>query len=274
MVDLTFDSTDLDSATSESGVVHESTTDTDHNDASNLKQGYPYGSFGAITPTPILATPLHEDSGSTANDLSGNNNDGTVNGPTTGVAGLLGTTAYDFDGTDDLVEFGTVPVTDFTGSYTVSWWINPDTKTNTPNPRVIDKGVGTSNDGGYRAFIRNDGDIRWDHATGFSSNVSLKSTSGAATSEWQFWTVVFDSANSTLAIYLNGTKDNTKTGVGDPVGASNTLVYGGRDDGGDTYDGTMAGVRFYDTALTASQVQTLYDLVAANSTLTTGSKTV
>lgn len=90
--------TDWDNAVSESGVVHESVTNTDHNDATIVKQGYQLAS-----PTPSTGLlgywPLHEDSGSTANDVSVNNQDGTINGATVNVSAILGTTGYSFDGT-------------------------------------------------------------------------------------------------------------------------------------------------------------------------------
>ena len=51
--------------------------------------------------------PLNENSGK-AYDRSGNGNHGSLNGAVTqGETGLLGNTAYDFDGNDDYIQFKT-----------------------------------------------------------------------------------------------------------------------------------------------------------------------
>jgi hypothetical protein len=64
--------------------------------------------------------PLNETSGSTAKDVRGNN-DGTINGATMGANGILGNTAYDFDGDNDYVS-----IYHPTRPFTVACWANSD----------------------------------------------------------------------------------------------------------------------------------------------------
>jgi hypothetical protein len=101
--DLVWDTTtDWDSGTSAAGVVHEAVANTDHVDAGVVKQGY---SVASPVPSSGLVGywPLQEDSGGTAFDFSGVGNHLAVNGAAPGRAGLLGTTAYSFDGSGDIV---------------------------------------------------------------------------------------------------------------------------------------------------------------------------
>lgn len=66
--------------------------------------------------------PLDEASGSTAYDVRGNNN-GTLNGGVTqGANGILGETAYSFDGSDDYVSVNfDIPI----DSFSFAFWFSP-----------------------------------------------------------------------------------------------------------------------------------------------------
>lgn len=202
--------------------------------------------------------PLTEDSGTTANDHSGNGNNGTVNGATLGATGLLGGTAYSFDGVDDSVTIPTLG----SGEYTFACWSNVaahadlNTQICLLNNRRVQ--LRTEADGNQYLFQ--------DTSTGWQS-ITAPSDLGA----WTFWAGTWDGA--TLSLYKNGalatslavSTMNTSTGAVNAIGAN-----------GDTasahWDGTIADMRVYDHPLTPAEIQYLYD-VAMRGTVYTATKT-
>lgn len=253
---------DWDGAASEDGVVHEATTNTDHGDAALLKQGHsaanPY-----LSSDLVLYYPFHEDSGSTAYDFSGGGNDGTISGVELGQTGLLGTTAYSFDGVDDTVEFPTLGST-FNGSYTVSFWLyNQSNGVNDYQifaPRAqYDSGRVWGDDSGnhYIAHSVYDG----------STEHRLTTTQDFDT--WAHIVALWDSSAG-MELWRNATLDDSNTFTGSPATLSGTNLIG--EAFGNYYGGRVADVRAYDRALSSSEIQTLYDVVAANSTLVTSEK--
>lgn len=246
---------------SEDGVVHQSTTNTDHNDASELKQGYDYANFNEIEPTPIGCWPLHEDSGSTAYDISGTN-DGTYNGPTLGQEGILNTSSASFDGTDDYVNVGnTFSVAN--SSFSVSMWVYPRSVSGF---RPVAKRKNAS--GGGFLMYWNDGqsDFVW------WVDGDLVDTKSLTTDEWNHFVGVYDNSDGSLIFYRNGNEVNSGTSSGLSTDDGEFEI--GRDAGYANADALIGDVRIYDIALTQSEIQTLYDVVASQGSWTSNVKTV
>lgn len=248
MTQLTFDGTDLDSAASETGVVHESTTNTDHTDANTIKQGYPYGSFDVISPTPVACWPLHEDSGTTANDLAGTN-DGTYNGPTLGQTGPLGTTAPSFDGTNDLIS---LPSLSTPSAYTICGWAYGETLTDGTTRNAI-----FLQDLGCRIRTGGGGSIQFLAWDGSSYNTE---TFAISENEWYFFALTND--GSTATGYVNGSAETSASVSGTASDGSANSIGGDDADDRHYWDGPLADWRLYDTELSWSQVQALHDVVA------------
>lgn len=233
-----------DEEASGSGVVHQSTANTDHTNASILKQGYDYANFSEVTPNPVACWPLHEDSGSTAYDLAGTN-DGAYNGPTLGQTGILGTTAPSFDGTDDNISANTVSVG--AGPFTALIWFNADS---TSGDHHIIRNV-DSNESGFTSSIRS-GTLGIEVEN--TGSRTVQSTSFSDTTSWH--QLAFDSdANAYL--------DASPFSGGEQVGDTNDtgLRLGSRGANDFNFDGRLSDARVYDTTLTQSQIQTLYDVV-------------
>lgn len=233
---------------SETGVVHQDTANTDHTAAGDLKQGYDYAAFSEIAPDPLACWPLHEDSGSTANDVAGSN-DGSITDATLGVAGLLGTSAYSLDGSDDGVAIGSLATPP---AWTLSAWVKKDSTTSSKhiwgdNGRRATLAYEIYGSDGYEVRI-------WD-----GSNAYLLTSSNTTTGEWLHLAGTFD--GSTLALYINGSQVGSRSAA-DP--AYNDSWHIGYDSGnGNHFDGDVADVRFYDQALTGSEIQTLYEVVGS-----------
>lgn len=244
--------TDWDSAQSESGVVHESTANTDHTDASELKRGYSVENI-AVSNGLIAYYPLHENSGSTAYDVSGNGYDGTTSSVTKGATGILGNSAYQTSH-DSSLDCG--DVWPFNDSAPVSYttWAYLDS--------INSERLLVGNAGARRnLFLRSDGEIAWNAYDG--GNQDVNSGDILPTGEWHFIAVTFD--GSTVEFYL----DASSIGSG-----SSAYLEGSYEDGignirQGAIDGRQTEVRVYDRALSSSEIQTLYDVVATSGSLTT-----
>lgn len=205
--------------------------------------------------------PLHEDSGSTVYNMRQTDNGVTNGGVTQGAAGILNTTAYDFDATDDNVD--TEYNADFsTNNFSVTAWVNLDRVASNIGH---DNWIVNTYDGstGWILYgIGSTDEWRWwvDDTTidGGSQNVD----------EWQFLCGV--RKGDTGILYQNGDVVATGSTSGKNADSGEGVRIGGRaNDNSDTPDGTIADVRVYDHALTQQEVQYLYQVSnAANTTVT------
>lgn len=217
----------------------------------------------------IAHFPLQENSGGTAYDVR-NGNDGSVNGATQGVSGILGNTAYSFNGTDDVVDITySLPQS----SFSVFCWINNDSGS---NRNYIS---GFSND--------SNGDVWWiatdengefyyrdfyDAGGGVGGSILNSSTTNVRDGLWHFVGVVVDYNDGEVRTYIDGQLDYTETSLSaTPQWGSGVGEIGNRYDSnsGSFFDGKVCDVRFYSHALTNSEIQYLYDVATAESSLTT-----
>jgi len=121
--------------------------------------------FAAINDGLLLYYPFQIDEGETAQDTSGHNYVGAVNGATYTLAGVVDG-AYRFDGLDDYIltgDMGYQPIG------TISFWINADTVENWRNPFSTD----------YAG---------WDDCIRFEENSNREFVIGALGMSWGFYT--------------------------------------------------------------------------------------
>lgn len=257
-----FDGVDFDNSQSESGVAHENVTNSDHDNTDTVKQGYSV-SNPLYSSSLIGYWPLHEDSGTTVYDFSGDNNNYSISNASPNYSSILETTSWDFDGTGD---YGTIssPYSNFSAA-SVSFWAYPHTASRESVP------IGFL-ENNYFAVRSGDGSGNWYlDINGEGSTVSGPSTN---TNNLQFVTATWD--GSTAELYVNGSSYGTVSvssldnkGEGDDLGRRSNV-----DGYEDHYDGKLAEVRLYNRALTSSEVQTLYDVVNSSGTLQTQYKTI
>jgi len=189
-------------------------------------------------------------SGSNPLDLSGNNNDGTTVGATTGITGILNE-AFDFDGTNDKLDFGYTPAT--VSALTFSTWINSDVTQNKNFFWAWDGG-----DNRIGASIRNDG-------TNFL-RFFIKDGSSQSTAEYSFtpsngvWYHLVGTYDGTSTkLYVDGVLRDTKT---DASGDIVNLVWDGLgyySAGSSYFNGQFDEVAVYDRALSLTEVEELYN---------------
>lgn len=256
---------DWDGAASESGVVHESTANTDHDDATIVKQGYPAAS--PLFSTNLLAYyPGNEDSGSTMYDFSGNNNDASVTGATPNVTGPLGTSAWSYDGTDDYAVLGELGVEGL-GEFSIAIWAKWQTNSN--NQFMIVNGGSGGND---TMFFGTDSGVDASnnlHASINSDSIELFANIPPLDT-YEHQVLTHSASNNRTRIYQDGTQTaSVANSVSSLNSTSETFKLGGR---GDQFfaDIDTAYLMFFDTELSSSDVQTLYDVVNTAGNLTTG----
>jgi len=190
---------------------------------------------------------LDDGSGTTATDTA-NNNDGTLEGSTTWVAGHIGT-AVDFGSNDARIR---VPHSAelMLSAVSVTAWIYP---TSVPgySARVVAKGVDLNNWEVY--YMQFNGAASWTIRDPNHENHALDG-SDLNLNEWIHLAGTYD--GNAVKLYVNGQLDAEDTS-GDLglLQDTNDLCIGNRSDGNDrAFIGTIDDVRVYDYALSAAEV--------------------
>lgn len=201
--------------------------------------------------------PLVEDSGSTAYDYSGNENHGTVNGVTQGALGILGSTAYSFNGTGDYIS-NTIPCSKLGSKVMFTGWIYPRS---TGRQTILS---------GYRDGTSSRWDIEYD--TDGNQNLMLVQYEGTTVKtnnnstipvdKWTHFAFYFNQGSNGIW-YINGAKDGSGTPKDENLDDGAEISVAARPDGsagGSSFDGRMSGVRVYNRALTPQEVAYLYQI--------------
>lgn len=192
---------------------------------------------------------LDEGSGSTAGDISGNGNDGTLEGgPTWTPNGLIGG-ALDFDGTNDRVEVTTIPQA--WSAITVAAWVKNDTGADSTTNDIASRWNFPSSRSWVLTHHRNN-QYFWEvHGKGAISG-------GSVSTEWTHVAGTYDQFTGTMRLYVNGTQVATQTGLSGSLPTTTSDVFiGGQQDGRNYFDGRIDDVRLYDRALTVGEIATL-----------------
>ncbi len=196
----------------------------------------------------------------TATDISGNGNNGVVNGAIL-AAGKVGVGSLNFDGTDDYVDLGTL---DPGGSaVTLAAWVNSDDLANcgASDCRIVSKATGVQDQDHniMLSTIDSGGGVKLRFrlkAGGVTS--TLLSSVNLADGQWTHVAGTYDGSN--MRVYVNGAEVGSvaKTGAVD----SNPAVpfwIGGNPDSPTSrpWNGKIDDVRIYDGALTLAEIRAL-----------------
>ncbi|WP_135661532.1 LamG domain-containing protein [Halorhabdus rudnickae] len=242
------------------GVVH---ADFGNHSADRIELGY-----RAVETGMLAYWPLDEEGGLTAQDVVGSQ-DGTVQGATTGRTGVLGTTSYAFDGTDDYIS-GATDVSALRNTASLSFWLKStqsgdDTMWQAPGIT----GVESNGDG-------NDIFWGWIDASGFIGvqagvNPGAMSSTDVADGTWHHVVLTRDADSGEVAVYVDGTREDTVTSrIGEITTTFDSI--GRIEDTAGTpeyFDGQIDEFQVYDRVLSASAVQSLYQSSQAGALRTT-----
>ena len=183
-------------------------------------------------------------SGNTWNDISGNNNHGTLNGPTFVNSGLK---HFVFNGTDDVASLNLSSYSNLTFEF---WFY--DNRTSGQRDLLTYNGNGGSFTFNQMNHFRTDGNGQ--HASKFPTSL--------VSNQWVRFVYVKNSK-----IFINNTKTVIESGSDRPYGQ--LRIGDARSDVGQHWDGKIAVVRIYNRNLTDQEIATNYeafDAVVNNNT--------
>ncbi|MCA6365319.1 MAG: T9SS type A sorting domain-containing protein [Bacteroidetes bacterium] len=199
---------------------------------------------------------LHYPMNGNANDVSGNNNNGTIFGGALPAADRFGNpnSALSFDGVNDYID---VPDgTYFTGSsFSISCWFYARTYANWS--RIIDFSNGTPSNNVLLALTNGNSSLQALVVNvGATNGPTLTVPNAPAANRWQHITATW--SNGTATIYLNGVAVASGA-ISTPANVVRTINYIGRSPwAGDAYANAIYDdLRIYNRALTAGEVQLL-----------------
>lgn len=202
----------------------------------------------------------HTGSGTTE-DKSGNTNTGTISGGvTTGVNGVNGTEAFDFNGTDGEVEADHSSSLDITDQLTISAWVNLDElSSSTGTPMDIaskgDRGGANSN---YQITVETSDQARFQITDSNDNSYRINSSTTLTTDRWYHITGRF--TGTEIEIFVDAEQENSESHDVTLLDDT-TPFYAGRNyygGGPEWLDGQIDDVRVYSSALTDDQIYTLY----------------
>jgi hypothetical protein len=205
---------------------------------------------------------LDENSGTTAADSSGSNNNGTLVGGPSWVPGISGS-ALHFDGTgtagaaSNTVNAGNNPSLNGIVDYTLSFWVKFD-------PGYVGNGGEWANLVGktqgyaftYMLYVNADGHIRAHHTQSNGTYALVDSSTILPTGEWVHVAQVADGSH--LRMYINGVEDsNTVAYDGTAWSMPTANTYIGQDTRESTFKGTIDEVRIYNRGIAEDEAETI-----------------
>ena len=214
------------------------------------------GSFGSLVTGSKIDLDVDGYTSGSVSDLSGNSNTATVTGATYGTDSNGGG-YFDLDGSSDYLQISAS--TDFNSAtnFTVEGWFNPDNLTAADHLFAIYGGASDR-----KLFLRlnnTSGDLDWQIYNSSGSSAGAFTTSNAnarlTANEWNHVAVTHIN-NGSMEVFVNGVSAGTGTSTGINttgtedlyIGVLNTLI------GSYDFDGKVGDIRFYDSALTSSQI--------------------
>ena len=196
----------------------------------------------------VAAYSFDEGTGTTATDISGNGNDGTISGASWTSAGKYGT-ALSFGGTGSYVTIPDSPSLHLTTAMTLEAWVNPSV-VNSAWRDVIYKG----DDNYYLEATSRRGAAPGGGGTfGGTDDAGAYASTPLAPNTWTHLAVTYDGA--TVNLYVNGVLVSSGAETGDLLTSGNPLQIGGDSIYGQYFQGMIDEVRVYNVALTVDQIQ-------------------
>jgi hypothetical protein len=203
--------------------------------------------------------PLDEYSGSSTADLSGNGNNGTLQGPTwsgtTASTAFYNAAALSFNGTSHAVSVGSgASLVNLTNNFSVAAWIRPQDLSGVR--RIVSHARNNGNNG-WGLGIR-DGGLRFTTygVRDYDTNIGI-----LATQQWVHVAAVMGS-NNHVTFYVNGVAVQTVAGSAPGRVATSSMLLGASTPVNSTtqyefFSGLMDEVRVYGRALTAAEIGVL-----------------
>lgn len=209
-------------------------------------------------PSPIAEWRMDENTGTVANDTSGNNNTGTLTNGPTWDRGKFGS-GVNFDGVNDRIVFPSSSSFAFgLNDFSINTWYKRMARP-ASYPRIWQFGDGWNTTQNW-ALLDGHGDFAVDHfvvhAFAQNGNASPLLISNTTIMPSRWYDLTLTRKSNIWSLYVNGVLDNSVTWAGQPDnGISNTLEFGGEPLNGTAYaNGSIDQVRIYNYARTPAQI--------------------
>jgi hypothetical protein len=223
--------------------------DVSHLSTSRGIEGSPYTGLGDEQ---LWLCPSLSDS---ANDISGNGNDGTYQGGMGTVADTSngGTYAYSFDGVDDWIECSG-PIGN-RGAFSLSMWVNRSSSIAPATTLAAQYDYSASNRYWYfqqKAFSGGNDFGVYPTASTTAGRVNSESTFTPSTGTWYHITALYDPSAGEQRLYIDGALADTDVSTG--FQSSTIGLSLGSLDGVQNWNGKLDDVRQYSRALTQAEI--------------------
>lgn len=192
----------------------------------------------------MAAYGFNEGSGTAVTDVSGNGNNGTINGATWTTSGKYGN-ALSFNGTNALVTINNAASLQLTSGMTLEGWVYPTTIGNKWRD-VIYKG-----DNNY--YLEGSSNNSRRPALGGTFGTPIYGTAALTANTWTHLAGTYDGA--TMRLYVNGVQVASRTQTGAIATSTNPLQIGGDSIYGQYFAGRIDEVRVYNRALSPAEIQ-------------------
>jgi len=191
-----------------------------------------------------------------ANDTSGNSHNGTVTGATQ-VAGKVGSFAYSFDGTSDVITVSNDA--DFARgagvSFTIMGWVKADA------PVGHWEGIcyhGSSGGSQGHFGINPSGNLSGGTGDG-ATWATVQSSHAVTAGTWMHVAMVVDRSANTLVLYADGVSVGSSAWTAVPSTTTDDLTVGRGYGTGESFDGTIDEFAIWKRALSPTEIATVYD---------------
>jgi glucose/arabinose dehydrogenase/PKD repeat protein len=196
---------------------------------------------------------FNEGSGTTSQDVSGNNLSATVSGAAWTTQGKYGS-ALSFDGVNDWVTVADANALDLTTGMTLEAWVYPTASGSGSWRNVLIK----ERTGGeaYNLYANTDTNVPAVYVVRAAQvNVPLdaRGTGALPLNTWTHLAATYD--GTTLRMFVNGAQAGSRAVSGAMVTSTGALRVGGNSLWGEYFAGRIDEVRIYNRALTAAEVQ-------------------
>ncbi|MET0886925.1 MAG: LamG-like jellyroll fold domain-containing protein, partial [Mycetocola sp.] len=198
----------------------------------------------------VGAYSFDEGSGTTAHDISGNNNTGTISNATWSASGKFGS-ALSFNGTNSIVTIPDSSSLDLTAGMTLEAWVNPSALgSNTWRTAVFKS---QPNNYAYALYANTGSAVPSGNAVTGGSDHDQRGTSALPLNTWSHLAVTYD--GSTLRLYVNGTQVGSQAATGAISTSTGAVTIGGNNVWPEWFSGLIDEVRIYNVALTVPEIQ-------------------
>ena len=206
-------------------------------------------------PELILGYPFEEGSGQSILDLSGNGNNGTLEGDATrNPTGKFGE-AIEFNGSSSYIKLNSIDITN--PSLSIALWFKAD-DFGTHDARLISKSTGTAESDHYWmvSTIRSGGQqkLRFRLKTDNGGTATLIGNATLISDDWTHVTAIYDGIE--MKLFQNGVEVGSLTKSGSISTSSSVETWVGANPGNTRYfDGLIDDVRIYGEALDQTTIE-------------------